>query len=105
SRTDRQFFSVAPISLTPGSTTGTVAFTWNAPAAAAVHIRLQSPTGPQITGDLPATGAVNIGDWGGEGTIFYLQDATSGDSSGPQNTIVSVTATADFVPAPPLAAP
>jgi lysyl endopeptidase len=64
---------------------------WNA-IKSQVQIRVLSPTGPPMTGIEAASGTAVSGDWVTEGMLFYLQDATDGDSSGAAKTLAVLTA-------------
>jgi hypothetical protein len=79
-----------PITLRPGQTSGTTRITWQAVGVTRVQIRVGSPTGTPMTGLEGLTGSATTGDWVTNGLIFYLQDASDGDSSGASKTLAGV---------------
>jgi hypothetical protein len=79
-----------PITLQAGQSTGRTTLTWQTSGVAQVQIRVGSPTGPAMTGIEGPTGSASTGDWVGNGTIFYLQNASDGDSSGAAKTLARV---------------
>jgi hypothetical protein len=85
-------FSATPdvLSLAPGRTAGRVTLSWQVPGVSYVQVRVGSPYGPPLTGFESPIGSAETGDWVTDGMIFYLQNAGSGDSAGPANTIATV---------------
>jgi len=82
-------FTAKPNTLT--TPLGRVTLTWTAPAGVqAVQIRIGSASGPSMTGIEGPTGSVQTGDWVTTGMMFFLQDATSGNSSGASRTVAMV---------------
>ena len=90
-----------PVSATPvlrasalsfgaGQVLGRTTLTWQASGVSRVQIRVDSPTGPALTGLEAATGSVTTGDWVSNGMTFYLQDASDGNSLGSAKTLASV---------------
>jgi hypothetical protein len=55
-----------------------------------VQIRIGTPAGPAMTGFEGPIGSATTGNWVTDGTIFYLQDASDGNSSGAARTLASV---------------
>ncbi|MBL8220347.1 MAG: lactonase family protein [Bryobacterales bacterium] len=55
-------------------------FAWNAPDAAEVEVRVNSPSGP-LLGRFPKAAGVTTDKWVTNGTVFYLQD-TAGEALG-----------------------
>ena len=74
----------------PGQTSGTTRISWQAVGVSAVQIRVGSPTGTPMTGLEGLTGSAITGNWVTNGVTFYLQDASSGDSSGASKTLAAV---------------
>ena len=64
--------------------------TWNAPNSTAVEVHVGGPNGPQLTSGGPQ-GSVTTGTWVTDGLVFYLQDASNGNSTSPSNTLSTVT--------------
>jgi lysyl endopeptidase len=89
---DRQ----ATLSATPnpvrsaGSALGTTTLSWRATGVSQVQVRVLSPTGPPMTGIEAPSGAAATGNWVSDGMLFYLQDASDGDSSGAAKTLATV---------------
>ncbi|HEX4229519.1 MAG TPA: hypothetical protein VHZ07_12680 [Bryobacteraceae bacterium] len=79
-----------PILAGPGATTGTTTLSWNVPQSA-VEIHVGSPGGT-LFGAGGSTGSGTTGNWVTNGMTFYLQDATQGTTTSPNNTIATVTA-------------
>jgi len=79
--------SITATPLTPG---GRTTLTWQASGHTQVQIRIGSPTGPAMTGLEPPVGSAQSGNWVVDGMIFYLQDASDGDSLGSAKTLASV---------------
>ena len=92
------FFSASPLYVAPGQSSGTVLLTWNAPGVKRVQIWVLSPSGAQMTGDLPSAGWFFSGNWAREGMAFYLQNSTSGSAKGDSNTISTTQVSVDPVP-------
>ena len=65
---------------------------WKAVGATKVQVRVLSATGSAMTGIEAASGTALTGDWVTEGMMFYLQDASSGDSAGESKTLAVLTA-------------
>lgn len=63
---------------------------WWAPNASALELHAGSPDGPLVAVSGPS-GTATTGAWITDGTTFYLQDATSGISISPANTLATVT--------------
>jgi hypothetical protein len=63
---------------------------WWAPNASALELHVGSPDGPLVAVSGPS-GTATTGAWITNGTTFYLQDATSGISISPGNTLATVT--------------
>ena len=68
--------------LSANRTAGVTTLTWRATGVSQVQIRVNSPTGPAMTGLEPPAGSAVAGNWVSNGMMFYLQDATGGESSG-----------------------
>jgi hypothetical protein len=56
----------------------------------AVQIRVNSVDGTPLTGISGPSGSADTGDWVSDGMTFYLQDASSGDSTGAAKTLDTV---------------
>jgi lysyl endopeptidase len=80
-------FSAAP------GRNGTAILTWAVTGRVAVQVRVNSPTGPAMTGIEAASGSATTGNWVTNGMFFYLQDASSGDSAGAAKTLAVVRVT------------
>jgi hypothetical protein len=63
---------------------------WWAPNSIALELHVGSPDGPLVAVSGPS-GTATTGAWVSDGTVFYLQDATSGISISPANTVATVT--------------
>jgi hypothetical protein len=85
-------FSVAPLTLAPGQTSGRTTITWRVSGVPRVQIRVDSPDGPELTGFEAPSGTAPTGDWVSNGMLFYLQDASSGYSAGASKTIATARA-------------
>jgi hypothetical protein len=90
-------FAATPdvLSLAPGRGSGRVTLNWQVPGVSQVQIRVGSPYGPPLTGFEAPVGSAETGDWVTDGMVFYLQNASNGDSAGPANTISTVQVHAD----------
>ncbi len=91
-----------PINVTDGSGLGQTTLYFDAPDKSAVEVRVGSPSGPllSLTGGV---GQAQTAKWVTDGMVFYLQDATQGDSTSSTNTLATVTAsfsTATFIAFP-----
>jgi hypothetical protein len=75
-----------------GQTTGTATVTWRATGVSRVQIRVGSPNGTPLTGLDNPNGSSTTGNWVSNGTTFYLQDGSSGDSAGSSKTLAFVRA-------------
>ncbi len=82
---------------TPGvapdpSNTGvsTASLYWNAPTATAVEVHVGASNGPLFAA-AGNNGFYETGDWVADGMQFYLQNASSGDSTSPANTLAITT--------------
>jgi hypothetical protein len=84
--------SAAPTFTSTPAASSSVTLAWQSAPANRVQIRVLSPTGPPMTGIEGSSGSALSGDWVTDGMLFYLQDATDGDSSGPGKTLAVVTA-------------
>jgi hypothetical protein len=80
-----------PIRLQSGQSYGTAALSWRATGVTRVQVRVGSPNGTPLTGFETPTGSALTGNWVTNGLTFYLQDASSGDSSGAARTLSAVT--------------
>ena len=74
---------------------GTATLFWNAPGSSAVEVRVNSPDGPLFAREGPV-GSRSSGNWITDGMRFYLQDASSADSTSAANTLA--VATVDLQP-------
>ncbi|MCU0247201.1 MAG: hypothetical protein MUC42_11535, partial [Bryobacter sp.] len=63
---------------------------WTAQNVDSVQIRMDGPDGPEVTGPLGLSGSFVV-DGVHDGTVFYLQDRSSGDSAGAAKTLARVT--------------
>ena len=81
-------FTASP--LTSAAPVGVTTLTWDAPGVSRVQIRVGSPDGVPMTGIESPAGTAQTGDWASEGMTFYLQDASSGNSSGQARTLATV---------------
>jgi uncharacterized protein (TIGR03437 family) len=75
-----------PIPVQSGQALGATTLHWNAPTAAKVQIRLGSPDGALFAAG-PSQGSAATGAWVGDGSVFYLQDASNADPTSAANTI------------------
>jgi 6-phosphogluconolactonase len=78
-----------PVFAWDGSNAGQTTLSWNAPSASAVHIRVGSANGQLFTHQ-GSWGSITTGQWVGDGMMFYLQDASSGNSQDAANTLATV---------------
>jgi hypothetical protein len=85
-------FTATPITLAAGQNFGSTTLTWRTSTASRVQIRVGSPVGTPMTGLEGPTGSAQTGNWVTDGMMFYLQDASDGDSSGPLKTIATMRA-------------
>ncbi len=85
-------FTATPITLAVGQSVGQDNSDVANNTATRVQIRVGSPLGTPMTGLEGPTGSAQTGDWVTDGMMFYLQDASDGDSSGPSKTIATVRA-------------
>lgn len=79
-----------PITVSSGGSTGRTTLSWQATGASVVQIRIGSATGTPMTGFESPVGSVQTGDWVYDGMVFYLQDASDGNSSGSAKTLATV---------------
>jgi hypothetical protein len=77
--------------MTSDRTLGSTTLNWQATGVTGVQIRVDSATGPPMTGVIGPTGSATTGDWVIAGMTFYLQNASDGDSSGATKTLAVVT--------------
>jgi len=63
---------------------------WWAPKSTALELHVGAPDGPLVAVSGPS-GSTTTGPWISDGTVFYLQDASSGISTSPANTLATVT--------------
>jgi uncharacterized protein (TIGR03437 family) len=63
---------------------------WWAPNAIALEVHVGAPDGPLLAVSGPS-GSATTGPWVTNGTTFYLQDASTGASTSPSNTLATVT--------------
>jgi hypothetical protein len=84
--------SPSRIIATGGQTTGSVTVAWQSIGVSRAQIRVGSPNGTALTGFESPNGSASTGNWVSNGTTFYLQDASDGDSSGSARTLAAVTA-------------
>lgn len=78
-----------PIPVTAGQD-GATTISWNAPSATVIQVRVNSPSGGLLT-DNSNTGSMMTGVWVTNGTVFYLQDASTGNPTAASNTLATVT--------------
>jgi hypothetical protein len=88
--------TATPLTVAAGQSTGRTTVSWQASGVGSVQIRIGSPTGPAMTGLEGPFGSASTGDWAVDGMLFYLQDASDGDSLGPAKTLASVQVRATF---------
>jgi uncharacterized protein (TIGR03437 family) len=80
-----------PILVAPGTTAPQVAtLSWYAPNSTLVEVRIGGPGGT-LWGSGGPQGAGTTGPWITDGTTFYLQDASNGNSTSPANTLAVAT--------------
>jgi hypothetical protein len=79
-----------PAPLVPGTPYGKTTITWTAPSASATEIHIGSASGPLFAAGTN-TGTATTGAWLTDGATFYLQDATTGTSTSPKNTLGTLT--------------
>jgi V8-like Glu-specific endopeptidase len=75
-----------------GQNTGIGTITWRATGVSRVQVRVGSPTGTPMTGIENVQGSATTGNWVTNGMVFFLQDASTGDSSGASRTLASIRA-------------
>jgi hypothetical protein len=95
-----RFFGSTSAFTPVNAASGVAELTWNAPGYSKVQIRVGDPSGSPMTGELTSSGSTLTGDWAGPGIPFFLQDASSGDSSGSGRTIASVIIPKSVTPNP-----
>jgi hypothetical protein len=78
-----------PIPVQPGQD-GATTISWSAPSATAIQVRVNSPSGGLLT-EYGNIGSMATGVWVTDGTIFYLQDASTGNPTAASNTLATVT--------------
>lgn len=84
--------SPSPITVAPGQSTGIATVVWTAVGVTQVQIRIDSPNGQPMTGLEAPTGSARTDNWVKNGTLFYLQDASDGNSAGAGKTLATVRA-------------
>ena len=75
-----------PIPVQYGQRFGVTTLHWNAPTATSVQIRLGSPNGALFAAGT-SQGSADTGQWVGEGSVFYLQDASNGNPTASSSTL------------------
>jgi hypothetical protein len=83
-----------PINVQPGTGVGQTTVFWSAEGVAAVDLRVGSANGPSFTGIREPIGWATTDLWVRNGMEFYLQDASSGNSTGDHKTLARVRVTA-----------
>lgn len=78
-----------PIPVQPGID-GVTTISWNAPSASVIQVRVNSPGGALFTDNINA-GSMATGAWVTDGTVFYLQDASSGNPTAAASTLATLT--------------
>jgi hypothetical protein len=73
-----------------GQALGRTVLSWQASGATQVQVRVGSANGPAMTGLEAPSGSAETGDWVANGMLFYLQDASDGNSFGSTKTIATV---------------
>lgn len=68
-----------PIPLTAGTLVGKTTITWNAPGFSLLQIKAG---GALFAGSLPASGAIDTGNWVSDGMVFALVDSATGQTLG-----------------------
>ena len=81
-----------PIQVCDGSGLGVTTLKWTS-AASAVEVHVNAPNGAVLARSGQGTWSATTGKWVTSGTIFYLQDVSSGQPASAANTIATVTAT------------
>jgi hypothetical protein len=90
-RTGRITATPNPIPVSAGQRSGSSTISWQATGVTRVQIRVGSASGAPLTGPEAPSGTATTGTWVTHGTRFYLQDASSGSSSGAARTLALVT--------------
>lgn len=83
-------FTATPITYSRSRVYGQTTLTWQATGVTSVQVRVDSPTGVRVTGVVQPNGTLQTGNWVTIGTVFYLQDASDGSSSGASKTLATV---------------
>lgn len=89
-----EYFRAEPNPIVPaaGKSTGKTTLAWKVTGpVTAVEVRVGAADGASITGVVNAQGTAETGDWVQDGMVFFLQDATGGDSKGSARTLAQVT--------------
>ncbi len=86
------FFGASPGIVPDPSNTevGITSLYWNAPGVSQVEIHVGAADGPLFT-DAGGNNFYQTGDWVSNGMQFYLQNASSGNSTSPANTLAVAT--------------
>lgn len=95
-----RFFGSTSAFTPVNAASGVAELTWNAPGYSKLQIRVGDPAASPMTGELPSSGSTLTGDWAIPGIPFFLQDASSGDSSGSSRTVASVIIPKSVTPNP-----
>lgn len=80
-----------PIPVRFGQSLGATTVHWDAPTATAVQVRIGSPDGALFARGA-SQGSATTSQWVGEGTVFYLQDASTGNPTSPSSTLSTLVA-------------
>jgi hypothetical protein len=100
----KAYFSASPNPVAPSSDGhGSTTLLWDAPTTNAVEIHFGSPSGVVI-GTGGSTGSFQTMGIVGEGTVFYLQDASNGNATWSSNTLGMVVMHLQLPSAPSLVA-
>lgn len=79
-----------PIQVCDGSGAGVSVLSWTSTGATTVEVHVGKPDGDLLARSPPNSNATT-GKWVQNGMVFYLQDASSGRSIAPENTMATVT--------------
>ncbi len=75
---------------------------WSCSSCSSTEIHVDSPGGPLFATSFGGSGTATTGTWVTDGTVFYLQDASSGNPTSPSSTVSTVTvAVQQSAPVPP----
>ncbi|MFZ0593126.1 MAG: Ig-like domain repeat protein [Bryobacteraceae bacterium] len=84
-------FTVNPVSVPAGVTSGVTTMNWSAPSASTVEIHIGAPDGA-LFAQGGSAGTATTGDWVTNGMVFFLQDVSNGKALTLANTLAVASA-------------